>query len=76
MSNTILGCSPELDEEVEKGLVGLGKYGYTAHVSVLASGGLSIMFTLGESKQLMEFTKDEWRTGGMISKTIIEKLDI
>jgi len=73
--NVIKGCSRGFASEIGDGLEALGKEGYTAHVR--DSGGIRfITFTMGETEQTLEFKNDEWRKKGVVSKAIIEHLNI
>lgn len=75
MQNTVLGASPEFSTEVGTALEALGKEGYTAKVQDSGSTR-SITFTFGEAEQTLEFKNDEWRKAGVVSRAIVEHLNI
>ena len=76
MENTVVGASPEIDEEINRALSTLKKRRYQATVQEDSSGQHAITFKLGETEQTMRFTDNEWRQKGAIEKKIIDKLEI
>jgi hypothetical protein len=78
MAKIILGCEPPspLYFEIEEGLHAVGVNEYTAHTHFLDSDGLSIAFTVGEVEQSLEFKKGEWRKEDVVSKAIVDHLNI
>jgi hypothetical protein len=76
MPNTVIGGSPEVQEEIEHALQALRKNKYKATVGDGTAGELSIRFEFGATDQTLKFKKDEWRKKGAIEKKIIDGLDI
>jgi hypothetical protein len=75
-NNVVIGCEPPLASEIQDALEELGKKEYTAHAHFHDSDALSIAFTFGESEQRLEFKNGEWRKEGVITKAIIDHLNI
>lgn len=77
MPNTVVGASPEVQQEIEHALEVLKKNRYKATVQDDGgSGELSIRFEFGATDQTLKFKKDEWRKKGAVEKKIIDDLDI
>jgi hypothetical protein len=76
MPNTVIGASPEVQQEIEHALEMLKKNKYKATVGGETAGDLSIRFEFGATDQTLKFKKDEWRKKGAVEKKIIDDLDI
>jgi hypothetical protein len=75
MPNTIIGSSPEVQDEIERALTVLKKNRYKATVQEDGSGDLSILFEFGANDQTLKIKKEERDNGG-IEKKIVNDLDI
>ncbi len=77
MPNNVVASSPEIIDEINRGLTALQKDGYEARVAETAnSDDLSVTFTFGESEQTMKFKKSDARKKGVIAERIIDRLNI
>lgn len=76
MPNTVMGGTPEIQQEIEHALQVLKKDRYRATVGDGTAGELAIRFEFGATDQTLKFKKDEWRKKGAIEKKIVDGLDI
>jgi hypothetical protein len=76
MQQNVIDASPEIQNEITRGLAALKKNGYRVVAQKDESGGLAIDFQFGASEQKLKFTADEWQRPGTIEKRIIDNLDI
>jgi hypothetical protein len=74
--NIVLGCEPPLLDEIIEGLEELSKDGYAVNVHFLEQDALSLVFTIGEMEQQLDFKSREWRKEGIVSKAIVDHLNI
>lgn len=77
MPNNVITAPTEISDEINRAFETLKKTRYeaTAHEDQ-NSDELSLEFRLGESRQVLKFTKGEWRKPGTVEKKIIDKLEI
>lgn len=78
MPNQVIGSSPEITSEINRALEILKKDGYEAKVvgDPASSNEVSVVFTFGESEQILKFKKDELRKPGTVTQRIVDKLNI
>ena len=77
MANNVVSAPPEISDQINRALETLKKTRYQATAQDdQSSDQLSIEFKLGESRQVLKFTKGEWRKPGAVEQRIVDKLEI
>lgn len=74
-NNIVSNISPELMAEIEAALLQLDKDGYTVRAIEEADGKLGLHFKFGESEQTLR-AGGKWRESGVVSKLIVDHLNI
>ncbi|MGA8028350.1 MAG: hypothetical protein WB992_14495 [Bryobacteraceae bacterium] len=77
MPNNAITAPPEISDEINRAFDKLKKTRYEATAREdQSSDELSIEFKLGETRQVLKFTKGEWRKPGAVEQRIVDKLEI